>query len=393
MPALRLGAGHRADPLAAEGAAPRARAGARTSPRRCSRALRPRSEPLLEALARALEAQRGVRIRRDGVGPVDGCRRTCGCASASRTTPARSLAEGEDLDALRERSQPRLRAAAGGARPRARAHRRCATWTSASCRESSRCRARGRRSAPTRRWSTRARRSASRCSRRRRAGARDARRHAPAAAADGPARRCAWVEDRLGNAAKLALLTAPHGSVGAVLEDALDGGARRAGRRGRRPGVGRGRRSSGCAPTSPARSPTRTAAVVAPGRGGARRGRARSSARLEALPARPAAAEPAATSPPARAARAPRLRHRDRRAPAGRRRALPARRRRRLDRLPDAADIDRDRMRTSTSSRRAYAAARRLARRHAEAGRALRGAVDARGAARRAVRARASARA
>ena len=133
--------------------------------------LEPRSEPLLDALARELERLRGVRVPREAFD-----------ARPAAAAPAHALPRrGRARRARRRGRRPRRAARAGppaaarGARRRrraARAPRPARRGRSARCRRSSRCRAPARRCAAIRRWSTRATPSACACSRRPRRSAR-----------------------------------------------------------------------------------------------------------------------------------------------------------------------------------------------------------------------------
>ena len=173
------------------------------------------------------------------------------------------VAEGNDLDALRERARPRLREELATRRARARAHGLTA-WTIGELPRTSRCRAPARRCAATRRSSTRARRVGVRVLETPGAqAAAMARRHAPAAAARRRRRRCAACRRRLTNAQRLALAGAPHDGVGAVLDDAataaLDALIAEAGG----PAWDAGRASRGCASHVAGRLQAKTGEVVA----------------------------------------------------------------------------------------------------------------------------------
>ena len=135
--------------------------------------------------ARARRARRAAPVR-----PRAAAARTCACASPSRTSAARSLAAGDDLDALREQLRPRLRAQLAAA-PRRSSAPACATGRSASCRAGRAARHAARRA--------RLPGAGRRGRRRRRAGVRDAgragggdaRRHAARCCASSCPRRCA----------------------------------------------------------------------------------------------------------------------------------------------------------------------------------------------------------
>ena len=105
---------------AAEGAAARARPGARGRRARCSRRVTPRSEPLLDALERELEALRGVRIPRTA---WDLGRLPPHLRMTFRVEDDRGalVAEGDDLDALREQVRRACASASAPPRPRSSA--------------------------------------------------------------------------------------------------------------------------------------------------------------------------------------------------------------------------------------------------------------------------------
>ena len=155
VPAFRAGARDRADPLAAEGAAAAARAGARRRGGRCSSALEPRREPLLDALARALERLRGVRIPREAwdlepaaAAPADdvpGRGRARRAGRRGHTTSTRCARRSARGCARSSRPPPRRSSAAG-----------CAAWTIGDAAAGRRAARHRRRCAPTRRSSTRA---------------------------------------------------------------------------------------------------------------------------------------------------------------------------------------------------------------------------------------------
>ena len=130
---------------------------------------------------------------------------------------------------------------AGGRDPQARAHRPDDAGRSGRSRRRSRCPARPRPSAPTRRSSTRARPSAcarSRARARRRCNMRVGTRRLLALTIPSPLRH--YERGRLGNAAQLVLMEAPHASPRAVLEDAATAAISALMAPGRRAGVGRG---------------------------------------------------------------------------------------------------------------------------------------------------------
>ena len=132
-PGAARGAGHRADPVAAQAAAAQLRAGAGRRPRRAVAARRRRQEPLLDALARELRRMTGV----------DGAAATLGPGQVP-DAPARSPSGSMDE---RERRSPRARTwprckrrlapeGAGDAVAGRRTSERTGltTWTSARCR-------------------------------------------------------------------------------------------------------------------------------------------------------------------------------------------------------------------------------------------------------------------
>ena len=312
--------------------------------------LRPGREPLLDALSRELE-RLGVRGPARGVGRRAGCRRTCACASASRTGGGEVVAEGEDLDALREAVKPRLREQLAAATPSIERGGARAWEFDTLPRELAPAAGGGLRAYPAlvdegetvgvRLLETPAG-----------AGRRDARRHAPAAAADGP------LADPVGRrpARHRRQARADDGAARQRRRRArrrADRGARRADRLRRRAGVGRGGVGATARPRRRlARGrDARDRSRARRGAGGAPRGRA---AARRAAGGGAAAGDPPRRRAPARTARPPWLRR-------GRRRArLPDVQRylqaaaARLDRLPDAAGSDRDRMRTIHELEAAY---------------------------------------
>ena len=382
VPALRLELVTRADPLAAEGAAASRSCRCRRSRRRRSTGCEPRREPLLDALARELE-------------------RCAACASRARRGTSSRLpphlrmrfrvedaggevvAEGEDLDGA-ARGGPPAAARASSRRPRAALERSgLRAWELGTLPREVELPGPAARCAPSPRSSTRARRVGVQPVRHAgRAGERDARRHAPAAAADGP------LADPLGarpprHAGEARAAPRRTATSARALEDALRAALDALIARGGGPAwdeaafARAARRTSRASWPSDARGGAPLVAVLA-----ARREVER---RLDALPAAAPLQETAWTSRAssagsctpgcAAAAGAARL---------PRRRALPARGGARLDRLPDAAGSDRDRMRTIHELEAAYEG--RLAdwpRGRAEAAAAARGALAARGAARR----------
>ena len=304
VPALRLELVTALIRVAAEGPAATARAGARDRRQRSLKRLEPRSEPLLDALARELERLRGVRVPREAF-DVD----------AAAATPAHALPRrGRARRARRRGRRPRRAARAGaaaaacGARGRRLAARapRPARLDDRNAAAPSHCRARARRYAAIRRWSTRATRVGVRVLETP-AAQREAMHAGTRGCSRSPSRRrSAHVQRGLGRAAQLALAGAPHGGVAAR---ARGRDRRRAGRAdggGGRARVGRGRLRARCARTSPAGWPT--------DRGGRRAtssrildAAARSSAGWSALAAARALAparETSSAAAPARASRA-----------------------------------------------------------------------------------------
>ena len=347
--------------------------------------LEPRSEPLLDGLARELERLRGVRVPRAAFDPG---RLPPHLRMRFRVEDERGalVAEGDDLDALREQARPRLREALSAAAAPLERHG-LREWTIGPLPKVVALPGTGQavRGYPALvdegdAVGVRVLETAAAQSEAMHAGTRKL----IALNVPSPIRH---VQGRLGNAAQLALAGAPHASPRAVLEDATvaalealiaeAGGpawdepgfarlrAHVAGNLAERTAAGRRRRRAG---------PRRRA------RGRAAAGAARSRAR--------AGAGARGRRAPAAAARVPRLRQRDRRRPAGRRRALPAR-----GRAPARAAAERagsgprPHARGAGAGGRARAPARRLAARPAAPGRAARGAVDARGAAREPFRA------
>ena len=339
-----------------------ARARARTSPRRCSRALAAARGPLLDALARELEAP----ARRARPAATRGTSTRCP-PHLRMTLPGRgratapSLAEGHDLDALRERAAPAAARRAGGRRRRRSSATGCAPGRSATLPRDGR--AAGHRAAPSARYPALVdegddgRRARARDRRRRRRAAMRAR-HAAAAAAHASPRRRAACAGRLGDgaaararrrAARQRWRAVARGRGRAALDALI---AEAGGPAWDEAGFARLRDHVAGAlaePTPADRRAGRRAVLDA-----AREVRA---ARWSALAAAGAAARARATSRAQLApARPPRLR-RPRPAP----RACPtssatcAPPRARLERLPDALAADRDRMRVVHELEDAYA--------------------------------------
>ena len=181
--------------------------------------LQPRSEPLLDALARELERLRGVRVPRDA---FDLSRLPPHLRMTFRVEDERGalVAEGDDLDALREQVRPRLREElAAAAAPLERHGLR--DWTIGELPKVVALPGTGQavRGYPA---------LVDEGDARRRARARDARRRSARRCTRARASCSRWnvpspirhVQGRLGNAAQLALAGAPHASPRAVLEDA-----------------------------------------------------------------------------------------------------------------------------------------------------------------------------
>ncbi len=347
--------------------------------------LEPRSEPLLDALARELERLRGVRIPRAA---FDVARLPPHLRIRFRVEDERGalVAEGEDLDALREQARPRLREElAAAAAPLE--HHGLRAWTIGTLPQVVALPGTGQavRGYPAlvdegQTVGVRVLETPEAQRRAMHAGTRKL------IALDVPS-PIRHVQGRLGNAAQLALAGAPHASPRAVLEDAtvaalealmaeaggpawdeagfarlrahVAGNLAAADRAGRRRGRADPRRRAG----------RRAAAGAA--RGGPRAG---AGARGRRAPAGPA--------------RVPGLRQRDGRAAAGGRRALPPRRGAAARAAAERArPRPRPHARGARARGRARPAARGLAARPRAAGCAARGPVDARGAAREPLRA------
>ena len=343
-------------------------------------ALKPRG-PLADAVVARARALRGVRVPRADFDPR-GCRPTCGCVPGRGRARARSSPRARPRRAARA-GAPRLRAELATAARGARAQRADA-WTIGELPRASRCRARAAvrgypalvdegESVGVRVFETPAAQAAAMA-----AGTR----RLLLLGVPSPIR---GVQAGLTNAQRLALAGAPHGGVGAVLEDAptaaLDALIAEAG--GPAWDAGGFARLRGHVA---GRLPAKTGAVVAAV--AAILDAARDvERRLEPLTA--PAFEPARrdVARPARPARVPRLR-----AATGAARLADVERylhgaARRLERLPDATAGDRDRMRALQRARAGVPpAARRVAARARAARRAARGPVDARGAARQPLR-------
>ena len=383
--------------VAAEGAAPPARAGARRRGARCSRGCEPRAAAARRAVARAARRCAACAIPRERVGPRQAAAAPADDASASRTSDGRVVAEGDDLDALREAAAaaaarassppPRRRSSARGLRDVDDRRR---------CRRRSRCRARAARCAPIPalvdegddRRRARARDAG-------RAGGGDARRHAPAAAAHDRLAACASVQRRLGNARSSRSPARRTAAPRAVLDDAVAAAVDALVAEAGGPAWDEAGFAAPARPRRRAAGRRTASAVRRADRARSSTPRARSSGALEALArralrARAARRRSASSAGSCRpgfatadgAARLPDV-ERYLRAAA-----------RRLERLPDApAPRPRPDARRSTSSRRPTTRGSRRGRRPPAARRPARGPLDARGAARQPLRPGRSARA
>ena len=238
--------------------------------------------PLLAALARELE--RAARRARpaEALGPRRGCPPHLRMRFRVEDEHGAVVAEGNDLDALRERARPRLRAELAAAARGARAPRADARGRSARCRGRSRCPAPAGPCAATRRSSTRARPSACACSRR---PARRRRRCAPARAGCCCSTSPSPLRARPGRARHAQRARAGRRAARrASARCSTTRCRRRSTRWSPRPAARRGTRraSRGCATTSPAAGRRRprevVAAVVRDPRRRARRRAPRSSA-------------------------------------------------------------------------------------------------------------------
>jgi len=180
--------------------------------------LEPRREPLLDALSAAIERVRGVRIPRDA---WDTSRLPAHLRMTFRVEDEEGgvLAEGHDLDALRAAVRPRLRARLASATAGLERHGLRA-WTIGTLPRTVELPGAGGavqaypalvdegETAGVRVLDTPEAQAAAM-----RAGTR----RLLLSTSPSPVR---WVQDRLGRAEQLSLAVAPHGSVGAVLEDA-----------------------------------------------------------------------------------------------------------------------------------------------------------------------------
>ena len=309
---------HGADPLAAEGAAQAARAGARRRRRRCSGGSSPAASRCSTRSRASSRALRGVRVPRSAW-------------DLSRLPPhlrmtflvedehGRPIAEGNDLAALREEVAPRLRAELTERDPELE-RTGARSWDSARCRARSTCAAGGVRAYPAlvdegETVGVRVLETP------RGAGRGDGGRHAPAAAAHGPVAASRGARpaaaQRAARAGRRAARQRPRGARGRA-----DGGDRRPRRARRRPGPGRGRLPAPARPRR-GRAPRRDDAVVEQIAADPRR-RARRPAPSRAADRRGGRAGAARRRGAAAAARRARLRHGERRRAPRRRRALPA---------------------------------------------------------------------
>jgi ATP-dependent helicase HrpA len=179
--------------------------------------LRPGREPLLDALARELE-RRGVRIPRE-TWAIDRLPPHLRMRFRVEDSGGEVVAEGEDLDALREAVKPRLRERLAAATPSIE-RSGARTWDFGTLpRELAATAAGGMRAFPAlvdegetvgvRLFETPGEQASAMHAGTRRLLLLTTRSPIP------------WVVDRLHMPAKLALMTAPHGSVGAALDDAL----------------------------------------------------------------------------------------------------------------------------------------------------------------------------
>jgi ATP-dependent helicase HrpA len=182
------------------------------------RRLRPGSEPLLDALARELERTRGVRVPRSA---WDLSRLPPHLQMRFRVedTGGEVVAEGEDLDALREAVKPQLRERLAAATPSIERTGLRAWEIGTLPRELAPTASGGMRAYPAlvdqgatvgvRLFETAGEQASAMHAGTRRLLLLTVRSPIP------------WVVDHLDMPAKLALMTAPHGSVGAALDDAL----------------------------------------------------------------------------------------------------------------------------------------------------------------------------
>ena len=264
------GAGDRADPVAAQAAAPQLRAGAGLGRARCSTGSPARRGSLLDAVGGELRRLTGTIVPRDAWRPGPGARTTCGSPSGWSTSDGDALGRGQGPGRAAARSwRPKVQRDDLGRAPATSSAAACTArrLRHAAPRASSRSAA-ATRSPPTRRWSTRATASAVRVfetEAEQRRG--DARRHPPAAAARPCRRPPRYLQGRLDNQAKLALCRQPAPRRRRPARRLRRRGRRQAGRRRRRAGLGRrrvrraARRRS--APTWSTRWPTWSTQVAA----------------------------------------------------------------------------------------------------------------------------------
>jgi ATP-dependent helicase HrpA len=180
--------------------------------------LRPRSEPLLDALAREIETLRGVRIPREawGVGRLPAHLRMRFRLEDAHGNP---IAAGDDLARLREEVRPRLRAELTAATPGLE-RSGLRTWAIGALPRHVELPGTGIHGYPAlvdegETVGVRVLESAEAQAE----AMRDGTRRLLLLTVPSPVRH---VRDGLGNAAQLAIASAPHGSVGAALEDAIE---------------------------------------------------------------------------------------------------------------------------------------------------------------------------
>jgi ATP-dependent helicase HrpA len=310
----------------------------------------PPREPLLDALARELERSRGVRVPRDAwaVSKLPSHLRIRFRVEDERGEP---VVEGEDLDVLREAVKPRLRERLAAATPSIERRGARAWEFGALPRELAPSAGGGLRAFPAlvdegetvgvRLFETAAEQASAMHAGTRRLLRLTVRSPIP------------WVVDRLDMPAKLALMTSPHGTVGAALEDALTAAldaliAEAGGPAWDEPGFARLRSHVAGSLADETLATARALVAVLEARREVER-------RLDALPVAPALQEIRLDV----ARQLGRLVHRGCAAAAGAPRLHDVERYLRaavvrLDRLPDAAGSDRDRMRTIHELEAAY---------------------------------------
>ena len=286
--------------------------------------LQPRSAPLLEALAAEIEAQRGVRIP-PNAWDLSRLPAYLKMTFSIEDEQGKVVAAGQDLAALREKVRPSLRRALAAATKKLESTGQT-SWTFGKIPKvvalpgtNQTVRAYPSLVDEGETVGVRALESAEAQALHMRAGTRKL----LALTIPSPLRQ--YQGSKLGNAAQLVLIEAPHGSPRAVLEDAASAAIASLLDRAGGP-VYDGESFEQVRQFVAGHAGDETVRIVVrrgedhPGRAGRAR-RARQAARRRVRPGAPrrrAAARPA---------RLPRLHHPDRRAPAGRRRALPARRR------------------------------------------------------------------